>query len=133
MNNFHGKLVSLHKICARTGSTSAKSKLSALGLHRQIQNNEKDGSNDDNNYRPEEADFENNGVGIVSQVDDRSARPRTAEVVQELQGWTKNHTPMRLMLDTCVIIDLLTDAANMEPGVRDLLSDRSNQFFACAE
>ena len=89
--------------------------------------------NDDNNYRPEEADFENNGVGIVSQVDDRSARPRTAEVVQELQGWTKNHTPMRLMLDTCVIIDLLTDAANMEPGVRDLLSDRSNQFFACAE
>ena len=40
---------------------------------------------------------------------------------------------MRLMLETCVIIDLLTDAANMEPGVRDLLSDRSNQFFASAE
>ena len=37
------------------------------------------------------------------------------------------------MLDTCVIIDLLTDAANMEPGVRDLLSDRGNQFFASAE
>jgi len=39
-------------------------------LHRQIQNNEEDGSNDDNNDRPEEADFENNGVGFVSQVDD---------------------------------------------------------------
>jgi len=36
-------------------------------LHRQIQNNEEDGSNND---RPEEADFENNGVGFVSQVDD---------------------------------------------------------------
>ena len=62
MNNFHGKFVTfrirevtfarkhkekhvflwcfahlfvtLHKICARTGCTSAKSKLSALGLHR---------------------------------------------------------------------------------------------------
>ena len=29
-----GKCVSLHKICARMGCTSAKSKLSALGLHR---------------------------------------------------------------------------------------------------
>ena len=28
------------------------------------------GSNNDNNDRPEEADFENNGVGFVSQVDD---------------------------------------------------------------
>ncbi|MCR4918436.1 MAG: type II toxin-antitoxin system VapC family toxin [Prevotella sp.] len=37
------------------------------------------------------------------------------------------------MLDTCIIIDLLTDAANMEPGVSDLLSDRSNQFFASVE
>jgi len=27
-------IVTLHKICARTGCTSAKSKLSALGLHR---------------------------------------------------------------------------------------------------
>ena len=34
MTNFHGKFVPLHKICARTGCTSAKSKLSALGLHR---------------------------------------------------------------------------------------------------
>ncbi len=40
---------------------------------------------------------------------------------------------MRLMLDTCVIIDLLTDASSMGAGVRDLLSDRSNQFFASAE
>jgi len=39
-------------------------------LHRQIQNIEEDGSNNDNNDRPEEADFENNGVGFVSQVDD---------------------------------------------------------------
>ena len=34
MTNFHGKFVTLHKICARTGCTSAKSELSALGLHR---------------------------------------------------------------------------------------------------
>ena len=34
MTIFHGKFVPLHKICARTGCTSAKSELSALGLHR---------------------------------------------------------------------------------------------------
>lgn len=40
---------------------------------------------------------------------------------------------MRLMLDTCVIIDLLTDASNISRGARDMLSDCNNQLFASAE
>ena len=37
------------------------------------------------------------------------------------------------MLDTCVVIDLLTDAENMNPNVRDILNDYNNQFFASVE
>ena len=40
---------------------------------------------------------------------------------------------MRLMLDTCVVIDLPTDAENMNPNVRDILNDYNNQFFASVE
>ena len=40
---------------------------------RQTQNNEEDGSNDDNNDRPKEADFENGKMGKSSQVVHRSA------------------------------------------------------------
>ena len=40
---------------------------------------------------------------------------------------------MRLMLDTCVVIDLLTDAENMNSNIRDILNDYNNQFFASVE
>ncbi|MBQ6767114.1 MAG: hypothetical protein IJP46_00375 [Prevotella sp.] len=39
--------------------------------------------------------------------------------MQGIQGRTKNHTAMRLMLDTCVIIDLLTDVESLSKGVLD--------------
>ncbi len=37
------------------------------------------------------------------------------------------------MLDTCVIIDLLTDAENLGTGARDLISDPENVLFASCE
>ena len=37
------------------------------------------------------------------------------------------------MLDTCVIIDLLTDVDSISTGALDMLSDRNNQLFASAE
>lgn len=37
------------------------------------------------------------------------------------------------MLDTCVIIDLLTDVDSISTGALDILSDRNNQLFASAE
>lgn len=40
---------------------------------------------------------------------------------------------MRLMVDTCVIIDLLTDVDSISAGALDILSDRGNQLFASAE
>lgn len=40
---------------------------------------------------------------------------------------------MRLMLDTCVIIDLLTDVDSISTGALDILSDCNNQLFASAE
>ena len=40
---------------------------------------------------------------------------------------------MKLMLDTCVVIDLLTDAENMNSNIRDILNDYNNQFFASVE
>ena len=40
---------------------------------------------------------------------------------------------IRLLLDTCVVIDLLTDADNMGREVRELLSDWDNQLFASFE
>ena len=40
---------------------------------------------------------------------------------------------MRLMLDTCVIIDLLVDVDNISSGALDMLSDRNNQLFASCE
>ena len=40
---------------------------------------------------------------------------------------------MRLMLDTCVIIDLLVDVDNISGGALDILGDRGNQLFASAE
>jgi len=39
-------------------------------LHRQFNKTHEDGSKDNDNDRTEEADFENNGVGFVPQVDD---------------------------------------------------------------
>ena len=40
---------------------------------------------------------------------------------------------MRLMLDTCAIIDLLTDADSLSKGVIGLLEDPDNMLFASAE
>lgn len=40
---------------------------------------------------------------------------------------------MRMMLDTCVVIDLLTDVDNISTGALDMLGDRGNQLFASAE
>ena len=40
---------------------------------------------------------------------------------------------MRLMLDTCVIIDLLVDVDNLTKGALDLLGDPDNVLFASAE
>ena len=40
---------------------------------------------------------------------------------------------MRLLLDSCVVFDLLTDAENIEEGVRDLLGDWNNQLYASFE
>ena len=40
---------------------------------------------------------------------------------------------MRLMLDTCVVIDLLTDPENMSQGARDLLGDPENMLYASCE
>lgn len=37
------------------------------------------------------------------------------------------------MLDTCVIIDLLTDVDSISAGALDMLSDRNNQLFASTE
>ena len=40
---------------------------------------------------------------------------------------------MRLMLDTCAIIDLLTDIEGMSKGARDIIDDPENVLFASAE
>ena len=40
---------------------------------------------------------------------------------------------MRLMLDTCVIIDLLTDVDSLSKGALDLLGDKENTLYASAE
>ena len=40
---------------------------------------------------------------------------------------------MRLMLDTCAIIDLLTDIEGMSKGARDIIDDPENVLFASVE
>ena len=40
---------------------------------------------------------------------------------------------MRLMLDTCVIIDLLTDMDNLSKGAQELIEDPENVLFASCE
>lgn len=40
---------------------------------------------------------------------------------------------MRLMLDTCVIIDLLIDMDNLSRGAQKIIEDPDNVFFASAE
>lgn len=40
---------------------------------------------------------------------------------------------MRLMLDTCVIIDLLTDIDSLGKGAQDLIDDKENVLFASCE
>ena len=40
---------------------------------------------------------------------------------------------MRLMLDTCVVIDLLTDYENLGKGALDILGDAENTLFASCE
>ena len=40
---------------------------------------------------------------------------------------------MRLMLDTCVIIDLLTDVESLSEGALDLIDDTENTLFASCE
>ena len=40
---------------------------------------------------------------------------------------------MRLMLDTCVIIDLLIDMDNLSKGAQELIEDPDNILFASAE
>ena len=40
---------------------------------------------------------------------------------------------MRIMLDTCVVIDLLTDMDGMCRAAQDIIEDKNNQLFASAE
>lgn len=40
---------------------------------------------------------------------------------------------MRLLLDTCVVIDMLTDWDNMDQSVRDLIDDPDNMLFSSFE
>ena len=40
---------------------------------------------------------------------------------------------MRLMLDSCVVFDLLTDMDNLDSCVQELIEDRSNQLYASFE
>ena len=40
---------------------------------------------------------------------------------------------MRLMLDTCVIIDLLTDVESLSKGALDLIDDTENTLYASCE
>lgn len=40
---------------------------------------------------------------------------------------------MRLMLDTCVVIDLLTDIDNLSKGAQSLIDDTENTLFASCE
>ena len=40
---------------------------------------------------------------------------------------------MRLLLDTCAVIDLLTDPENLGQGARDLVRDPSNLLYASFE
>ena len=40
---------------------------------------------------------------------------------------------MRLMLDTCVIIDVLTDVESLSEGALDLIDDTENTLFASCE
>ena len=40
---------------------------------------------------------------------------------------------MRLMLDTCVVIDMLTDWDNMSQSVRDIIDDPENVLFVSFE
>ena len=40
---------------------------------------------------------------------------------------------MRLMIDTCVIIDLLIDMDNLSKGAQELIEDPDNLLFASAE
>ena len=40
---------------------------------------------------------------------------------------------MRLLLDTCAVIDLLTDPENLGSGAMDLVSDPSNMLYASFE
>jgi len=40
---------------------------------------------------------------------------------------------MRLMLDTCVVIDLLTDVESLSKGALDIIDDTENMLFASCE
>ncbi len=40
---------------------------------------------------------------------------------------------MRIMLDTCVVIDLLIDMDNLDKGVQAIIEDTENMFFASCE
>lgn len=40
---------------------------------------------------------------------------------------------MRLMLDTCVVIDLLTDVESLSKGALDIIDDTENTLFASCE
>ena len=40
---------------------------------------------------------------------------------------------MRLLLDSCVVFDLLTDMDNLDRDVQELIEDRNNQLFASFE
>ncbi len=40
---------------------------------------------------------------------------------------------MRLMLDTCVIIDLLIDMDNLSKGAQQIIEDYNNTFYASSE
>ncbi len=40
---------------------------------------------------------------------------------------------MRLLLDSCVVFDLLTDMDNLDRGAQELIEDPNNQLFASFE
>ena len=40
---------------------------------------------------------------------------------------------MRILLDTCVIIDWFTDPKSLDSSVWDILNDPSNRLFVCSE
>ena len=48
-------------------------------------------------------------------------------------SWHVSISPMRILLDTCVIIDWLTDSDSFDKNVWDILNDPENRLYISAE